>query len=444
MSEKKKAHAKSEKRRGNLQNFIEQVAEDVFKNLSDEDRDYLCEHPASIDYHFLLGLGIRNKYIYPSDIDLGGTDPDGLSQSIVTRVISKAIDNYDLSNPFFQGIYNNKAFGGLRRLYHAMSGTYPDSIMEEYAKEEDEAEGIQKCIEKLKGIVLDESRAHALCRKYGVSDEEFSGFREYAAKYNTYEYDTRAFIVETFIGSLGMNGEGFVPYDLAALGSRSLPESEREKLLRLLRLVLEDNYRAVNEMPDFVFNQKDAVLIAVGERGSALKRFKDFNTDDDVIRTALKDNGEALEFVGDEARYNDEYVRLALSDQNSFVLGKSFMKVYRDIDEFVRIAVEANGSNIIYASKRLRDDYDMAKAAILHQRNTSIGYMYHSLSPRLRDDKSLALFDIKEGRPHVEEYSQRLRDDNDIAEAIIKDGHIGWLFEMSPRIRKKYRKYLEG
>ena len=142
----------------------------------------------------------------------------------------------------------------------------------------------------------------------------------------------------------------------------------REQLLGLLKTVLNQVPNMSLKLPKYVFNQKDAVLLAVSAIGKSLKRFPKFNSDDDVIRTALSSNGEAIQYVNRELRDNQAYISLALSEAYGCALKMRCMIRYRDDEEKVRIALEANGRNIQYASKRLRDDFEIARFAVTHQK----------------------------------------------------------------------------
>ena len=72
---------------GREEQFIEEVAQEVFLQLSDRDKKYLLENPDPIDHHFGLGLYIRNKYIHGKNLRLGLIRPDSLSTKIVGRII---------------------------------------------------------------------------------------------------------------------------------------------------------------------------------------------------------------------------------------------------------------------------------------------------------------------------------------------------------------------
>lgn len=113
---------------------------------------------------------------------------------------------------------------------------------------------------------------------------------------------------------------------------------------------------------------------------------------------------------------------------------------YRDDAEKVWRALEANGRNIQYASKRLRDDFETAKFAVTHQKEWYPDSTVCNLSTRLRDNLEIALLDIYKGHACVDSYSRRLRDNDEVAEALIETDN-GWkLYLMSKRIQEKYDK----
>ena len=209
------------------------------------------------------------------------------------------------------------------------------------------------------------------------------------------------------------------------------------------------------ELPTFVFNQKDAVLLAVEFEGASLKRFPKFNSDDDVIRIALKNDGEAIQYVKKELRENTEYIRLSLSHWYVFnPLKLRCMAKYRDNEEFIKIAIKSDGLNIQYASKHLRDNFEMAKLAIEHSpdnRNcdeiaealiNSGHYVKISLfSKRIRNSDKIAELLISTGSGYqIDKMSERIRNSDKIAKELISAGCEEYLTYMSERIQKKYCK----
>lgn len=405
--------------------FVAKTADKVFAELSDEEKAYIFDHPDLRTHHFGLGLMIRNKYLYRNDCELPCNNVDSLSGTIVSKIASMLIENYDFDNLYYRFLYENAFFCHLRKLYYAFFGEYPDKILSEYEDLPDECDAAEKATEKVKSVILDEQRFKNSAELYGLSEKKFKEFKSYTDEYNKKHY-------------------GIIPYDIALLHCKSTDNKTRETLLNILKAILDETPNLASELPAFIFNQKDAVLLAVGAFGTSLKRFKKFDSDDDVIRTALKNNGEAIQYVKSEFRDNEEYVKSALSSEFGNALKMRCMIPYRDNKEFVKIALEANGCNIKWASERLRDDFDTAAFAVRHQKNRYPNSTIKNLSSRLRDSLEIALIDIKEGHACVEDYSYRLRNNDEVAKTLIATENKWKMYCMSERIRKKYDKSGSG
>ena len=67
--------------------FVNATAEKVYKGLSEDDKDYIREHPDPVEYHFGLGLYIRNTYIHGNKKLDFPFMADDLSGKIIVRVI---------------------------------------------------------------------------------------------------------------------------------------------------------------------------------------------------------------------------------------------------------------------------------------------------------------------------------------------------------------------
>lgn len=198
---------------------------------------------------------------------------------------------------------------------------------------------------------------------------------------------------------------------------------ERNRWLQVMTEILKQAPRMAVEMPAFIFNQKDAVLLAVSAFGRSLQRFKRFSADDEVIRAALSDNGEAIQYVDKSCRYKRDYIKLALSNKYSNALKMRCMIPYRDRNEWIKIALESNGCNIEWASQRIKDDFELAAFAVLHQHDWYPESTICNLSTRLRDNLDIALIDIREGHACVDSYSRRLKYSDEVAEALIDSEH---------------------
>ncbi len=398
--------------------YIDRVAKEVLEGLSEKDKEHICFHPDSSEYHFGLGMYIRNKYIYKDKLDFDCESPDDLSGDIVSRIASLLIDDYDFEDPYYRCLYDDADFTYLRRLYYAANGEMPDALVSRFAEKPNVVEAVEEITETLEAYFRDEERLDALCAQYGVTQKKADAFKAFA-------------------NSDQVTKHSFVPYDLLLLAARKTEGETRTRYVRLLKEVLIKNYRLVHELPQFLFGQKDAVLVAVGIDGKALKRFPRYKADDDVIRAALANNGEAIQYVSPALRDRPDYIRLALSHEDSFALKMRCMAKYRDNDDIVRMALEANGCNIRYASFRLRDDLETARFAVTHQKNCYPDDTVCNLSRRLRDSLEIALLDIREGHHCIRDYSVRLRDSDEVARELISRGRS--LYWMSERIQKKYK-----
>ena len=80
-----------------LEDFVEQVADDMSLHMEAKDKDYIRSHKLDVfQQHFVLGLYARNNYIYPffnrPDVlytSLRALQPDDISTMIVDKLIEK-------------------------------------------------------------------------------------------------------------------------------------------------------------------------------------------------------------------------------------------------------------------------------------------------------------------------------------------------------------------
>ncbi|WP_343186990.1 DUF6794 domain-containing protein [Anoxynatronum sibiricum] len=68
--------------------FIEHIAQDCLSQLNDDDKKHMKENPDPFQYHFGLGMFIRNNYIYGNNsIKFEFESPDDLSSEIIDRML---------------------------------------------------------------------------------------------------------------------------------------------------------------------------------------------------------------------------------------------------------------------------------------------------------------------------------------------------------------------
>lgn len=399
--------------------FVNKVAKEVLNGLSDKDKEYIYMNPNSVAHHFGLGLMIRNKYIYNNDNEYVSDSPDNLSSIIVSKIASMIIENYDYKNPMCRWLYDSFEFPYYRKLYFVVNNKFPDEIVNKYKNMSDVFEAEELVIEDITANIMDVDRFKLLCERYNVSVKKCEVFINFIDNHNEKEYKK-------------------IPYDFGLLTSNRLLKETRIQLLKLLKFVLDESLDLVHEIPSFVFNQKDAVMVAVSRYGKSLKRFPEFNADPEVIAAALTNDGKAIEYVNKNLQDNMDYIKLALNNEYSETLKMPCMAKYRDDEELVRIALEANGCHIKYASERLKDDFEMAKFAIQHQKDWYPECTVCNLSERLKDNVDLAIVDINEGHGCIDSFSDKVRDNNKVAMALMKSEHASKMYLMSDRVQKKY------
>ncbi len=134
--------------------FIEEVADDFIKKLSDKDKEYICDHPFSLEYHFTYCLYIRNHYIY-GNMDKFGFQivPDDFSSSIMDCIIEKisSRDPEGIEPLFLYRLYSHEEFMDLRKKYRKKYGNDPDEIIRKYAEKVSALDYKYEAVDKMFG-----------------------------------------------------------------------------------------------------------------------------------------------------------------------------------------------------------------------------------------------------------------------------------------------------
>ncbi len=68
---------------------VDKVANQIIGELSQESKEYMIKNPRPVEYHFSLGLYIRNNYIYNSKEFGNCYRVDDISSEIIKRIIDK-------------------------------------------------------------------------------------------------------------------------------------------------------------------------------------------------------------------------------------------------------------------------------------------------------------------------------------------------------------------
>lgn len=124
-----------------IQEFIDYVAKDCIKDLSDENKAIFIDNPHAIDYHFGYCLYIRNHYIHNRSLSdfTGFIEPDSLSGKIIRKIFELLLPGeYYAESRFINKLYSNIEFLELRKKYKEKFGIYPIDCISGNRKKADE------------------------------------------------------------------------------------------------------------------------------------------------------------------------------------------------------------------------------------------------------------------------------------------------------------------
>ena len=193
----------------------------------------------------------------------------------------------------------------------------------------------------------------------------------------------------------------------------------------IVRAAVKTNGDALQFASERLRDDGTIVFPAVESLGEALthasQRLRDSES---VVRVAVGNSSLALKFASERLRDDEKIVRAALaSGRHNFAAGIALRfgsERLRDDEVFVRRVVDRDARALEFASDRLRDDEETVRGAV-----ESNGSALKYASERLQDDKSIVRTALVVGGYHVIEYaSLRLRDDEELIREAVKRG--GW------------------
>ena len=185
-----------------------------------------------------------------------------------------------------------------------------------------------------------------------------------------------------------------------------------------------------------VKSSKELVLLAVSARSSALM-YADINLQDDrevVLAAYLTKNEptlhvfEAVQHTS-EALRNDKELALVAVRRAGRVLQWFSARLKNDID-VVKAAVEACPSAIIFASRQMQVNVDVALVIPASKQGECLHYVLESL----RDNREFVFAAVKLDAKSYQHASERLREDKELALLAVL-GHCDALFFASPDLR---------
>ncbi len=434
--------------------FIEEVADDCIKHMSQKDKKYITENPYANDYHFTYCLFLRNKYIHCRDFSEveWRSEPNNLSYEIMRFIISKLIPEYDYDNYFIERIYDDKRFISLRREYKNMFGEYPNFIIDKY-KNDPEFTPIPD-----------------LTCLNDMSDEEFEAFeKEYKVICeNNQKVEDKLILelaeiiwqtdkIEESIERYGLDYEQvkprienikevfrekdvFVPWQISLLPYKNVIGKERySEYKKILLNKIDEDCNVLEKLDSSYFEDRLLTRSVLAKRGSFLRFFPMYQDDEEMVKISIIHNGAAIEYASERFQKDPYWIRFAIEhSDNECIMHLKCMEPFRKDKELVYLACTKDRWNYVWVDKTFYDDYELAKLCMNQKSDDNSIFNY--MSPRLRDNKEFALIELNEDLPYVDKFSKRLRNDDDIAAKLFEiHGSEIYVWEyMSKRLQKKY------
>lgn len=435
-----------------LDDFIEKIANECVENMSDEDKEYICDHPRALDHHFGYCMYIRNKYLWNADLESMGIDvhPDDLSGYIMSRIISMLTD-YDNTDTYIYRLYEHKSFAKLKRAYRRIYGENPDGIIEKYREEYPDESSSRDLISMLFGFHISPDKSDPVemevhNRKESVIHKVISEIAEKVWKIDEIRARARECgidkeVVEERIDTVKnalFDDEEYIPMSyVLLLSGKEISDGLYEECRKDICVELECNPWMMKKLDKSIFHDREIAKVVL-KHSFAMEQLPEYQNDDEMVRYALEHDICSFQYIGEKYLDDRELVRnMIVKLERYTVMQFKNMERYRKDKEFVYLACRTNSLNYFYVDSKYRDDYELIKI-LLRLRE------YHCLSEmseRLKDDMSLAIFQANTENPDwIMEFSERIRDSDELAEIIIKKHGISEdsLYGMSDRIKEKY------
>lgn len=148
-------------------------------------------------------------------------------------------------------------------------------------------------------------------------------------------------------------------------------------ITKLIKEIIKSN---LDEIIDW--NNKEVVMSIVKKNGKKLKlASKKLRNDPDVVLAALKKGRNALNYGSKELRANKKFILNAInSDKDGGSLYYASKELKNDYD-VIEAAINRNGANIFYASEQLKNNKNLALLALLNN-----AYIFDYLGEDLRNE----------------------------------------------------------
>ena len=129
--------------------------------------------------------------------------------------------------------------------------------------------------------------------------------------------------------------------------------------------------------------------------------------DEEIVKVALTQDGEALEFASDRLKGKKDIVLLAIKTApwTAFYASE---KLKAD-KELIMASVKDCGQTLYYASEKLRDDEEVVRAAVANK-----GIIIKYASYRLRNNKEIAKIAMEQDKRAYQFLTKELKQDEEI------------------------------
>ena len=316
------------------------------------DRQYLCDNPRSIDYHFGYALYIRNHYIHNrdfSDVDFYA-EPDHLSGQIMERIFSLLLpDEYFYKDPFIQQLFWHKGFVRLRKAYRLKYGDYPVELEMQYHSQAPQTSSVFDN--------LSFKEIQNLPRDFDFDADSEKGKKA---------HDQRSILIDELIRKLAdivWNTDEILSFADSCCISRDVLIPEIEKIKKIF-------------FDDREYLPMASVLIPYSDRIDSEK----YNSIQADLCGVLKEHPRLIEKL--DARYFHDPVIARVVLKHGFAM--EYLPEYQDDDEMVRYALTQDGSAIRFVNARYLQDRDWVRLSIEHSANNTI--MFYDCMESFRKD----------------------------------------------------------
>ncbi len=415
---------------------IQEAAMESAASITDDDKRYIQLHIGYSYHHFGYGLYLRNQYSYLLD-NVSDWSRDELGEDIYYRILLILFPEFKEYEKYISRITRG-IFDDLNANYYLKFGKnfIADVTPDEFF-----------LFERSSEIKTDD--IFYFCKKYGAENKEYAlaiaekiwEIDKFTDKARLLGYSTGEINkTHRFCRRILKTNNLFVPLEIL-FAKNATPDSIAAVMeLRDMFELLFRKSSDIKALPSYFFENREIVRFMLSCKGSLLEFAKKFSGDRELVMIALRNSVNACNFMS-KSLWGDYEIaeETAKNSKYDHMFSYEAFEQFNDDDHIVRLALEANGANICYASERIRADYDMAVFALTHQKDIYPNSAFPSLSPELRNRKDLAMLELKSPKPFLDGFGDVLFDDDDIAMELIRNENLTWMFyKMSKRIKLKY------